>query len=171
GSVLAELRKTRKTPVLCLTARDAIADRVRGLDGGADDYLVKPFALNELLARLRALVRRAAGQAEPVVTVGPVAIDLRAKRATLDGEPVSRSWPGSPACCTTASGRRSCARSTPPSRPRPPTSTPSCAASRRSSWTAVPRRRMTGRPRDSAVARGLGRRGGPANGCSPNWTC
>ena len=87
-SVLAELRKTRKTPVLCLTARDAIADRVRGLDGGADDYLVKPFALKELLARVRALIRRAAGQAEPVVTVGPVAIDLRAKRVTLDGEPV-----------------------------------------------------------------------------------
>src|ERR1051325_4732079 len=60
--VLARLRKQKKTPVLMLTARDTHKDRVRGLDSGADDYLVKPFDLSELLARLRALIRRAAGQ-------------------------------------------------------------------------------------------------------------
>ena len=58
------LRKTKKTPVLMLTARDAVRDRVRGLDTGADDYLVKPFELAELLARLRALIRRCASQAQ-----------------------------------------------------------------------------------------------------------
>src|SRR3954453_22364602 len=59
--VLERLRKGKKTPVLILTARDAVADRVRGLDLGADDYLVKPFELSELFARLRALIRRSAG--------------------------------------------------------------------------------------------------------------
>jgi DNA-binding response OmpR family regulator len=59
-ALLARLRKTKKTPVLMLTARDGSADRVRGLDGGADDYVVKPFDLPELLARLRALIRRGA---------------------------------------------------------------------------------------------------------------
>ena len=61
--VLHHLRQTKRTPVLMLTARDAPTDRVRGLDGGADDYLIKPFDLPELLARLRALIRRAAGLA------------------------------------------------------------------------------------------------------------
>src|SRR5262245_31491131 len=61
--VLKRLRKTKKTPVLMLTARDATQDRVRGLDTGADDYLVKRFDLSELQARLRALIRRSAGQA------------------------------------------------------------------------------------------------------------
>jgi len=64
-TLLSSLRRQRKTPVLILTARDAVADRVRGLDTGADDYLVKPFALTELLARVGALIRRAAGQASP----------------------------------------------------------------------------------------------------------
>src|SRR3954471_4572411 len=64
-SLLTALRRTHKPPVLILTARDAVADRVRGLDVGADDYLVKPFDLTELLARVRALIRRAAGQAAP----------------------------------------------------------------------------------------------------------
>jgi two-component system OmpR family response regulator len=86
--VLAGLRRTRKTPVLVLTARDAVADRVRGLDAGADDYLVKPFALAELLARLRALIRRAAGQAEAVIEMGDVDLDTRARQVTLHGEPV-----------------------------------------------------------------------------------
>src|SRR5208283_2673296 len=62
--LLRRLRRTKKTPVLMLTARDAIRDRVRGLDTGADDYLVKPFELAELLARLRALIRRSASQAQ-----------------------------------------------------------------------------------------------------------
>src|ERR1043165_1507995 len=63
--VLEALRRKRKTPVLLLTARDAVSDRVRGLDLGADDYVTKPFELTELLARLRALIRRAAGQPSP----------------------------------------------------------------------------------------------------------
>ena len=70
--VLRRLRKTKKTPVLMLTARDAIRDRVRGLDSGADDYLVKPFELPELLARLRALIRRSASQAQPQLEIGDV---------------------------------------------------------------------------------------------------
>jgi two-component system OmpR family response regulator len=88
-SVLTALRKTHKTPVLLLTARDAVADRVRGLDVGADDYLVKPFDLTELLARVRALIRRSAGQPTPIITCGDVAIDTGAKRVTLDGKTVT----------------------------------------------------------------------------------
>jgi DNA-binding response OmpR family regulator len=87
--VLAGLRRGRKTPVLILTARDAVADRVRGLDAGADDYLVKPFELTELLARLRALIRRSAGQADPVLAVGDVAVDTRARTVTRGGRPVA----------------------------------------------------------------------------------
>jgi two-component system OmpR family response regulator len=87
--LLTALRRERKTPVLILTARDAIADRIRGLDSGADDYLVKPFALGELLARLRALIRRAAGAASPVITLGSVAIDTRSRSVSRDGQPVS----------------------------------------------------------------------------------
>ena len=83
--VLRRLRKTRKTPVLILTARDGVGDRVRGLDEGADDYLLKPFALSELLARLRALIRRSAGLADPVIRIGDVAIDTRARTVTRDG--------------------------------------------------------------------------------------
>ncbi|HEX7862159.1 MAG TPA: response regulator transcription factor [Verrucomicrobiae bacterium] len=69
----------RKTPVLMLTARDRTADRVRGLDTGADDYLVKPFDLPELLARIRALIRRSAGIANPAIQIGDLSIDLRAR--------------------------------------------------------------------------------------------
>jgi two-component system OmpR family response regulator len=87
--VLAGLRRDRKTPVLILTARDAVPDRVRGLDAGADDYLVKPFELSELLARLRALIRRAAGQADPVLAIGDVAVDTRARTVTQGGQPVA----------------------------------------------------------------------------------
>jgi two-component system OmpR family response regulator len=86
--LLADLRRKKKTPVLILTARDAVRDRVRGLDSGADDYLVKPFELTELLARLRALIRRAAGQADSVIAIGSVCIDTRARIVTLDGETV-----------------------------------------------------------------------------------
>ncbi len=86
--VLRELRRQRKTPVLILTARDALDDRVRGLDSGADDYLVKPFQLAELLARLRALIRRAAGQAESVITLGDVALDTRTRIVCRGGVPV-----------------------------------------------------------------------------------
>jgi two-component system OmpR family response regulator len=87
-SMLKALRETHKTPVLFLTARDAVTDRVRGLDVGADDYLVKPFDLTELLARVRALIRRSAGQPAPVIQIGDVAIDTGSKRVTLDGKPV-----------------------------------------------------------------------------------
>ena len=86
--VLDRLRRTRKTPVLLLTARDTVPDRVRGLDHGADDYLVKPFALAELLARVRALIRRSAHQPDPVLTIGAVAIQTAAKRVTLAGAEV-----------------------------------------------------------------------------------
>jgi two-component system OmpR family response regulator len=87
--VLRRLRKTRKTPVLILTARDGVTDRVRGLDGGADDYLVKPFELNELLARLRALIRRSAGNAVPAITIGDVVIDTAARLVSRAGQPVA----------------------------------------------------------------------------------
>lgn len=87
--VLARLRKEKRTPVLMLTARDATRDRVRGLDTGADDYLVKPFDLPELLARLRALIRRAVGQAQPSLEVRDVKIDTRAKTVTRSGETVA----------------------------------------------------------------------------------
>ena len=87
-AVLDRLRRTRKTPVLLLTARDTVGDRVRGLDHGADDYLVKPFALAELLARVRALIRRAANQPDPVLAIGPVALHTTAKRVTLAGAEV-----------------------------------------------------------------------------------
>ena len=87
--VLHRLRKQKKTPVLMLTARDATNDRVRGLDTGADDYLVKPFDLSELLARLRALIRRAAGQARPHLELGDVRIDTRARSVMRQGQPIT----------------------------------------------------------------------------------
>jgi two-component system OmpR family response regulator len=87
--ILKRLRKLKKTPVLMLTARDATRDRVRGLDGGADDYLVKPFDLDELLARLRALIRRAAGQTSNVIEIGQVSIDTAGRRVTLAGDPIA----------------------------------------------------------------------------------
>ena len=87
--VLERLRKQKRTPVLMLTARDATQDRVRGLDTGADDYLVKPFDLSELLARLRALIRRSAGQARPDIELGEVVIDPRARSVTRAGQPAS----------------------------------------------------------------------------------
>jgi two-component system OmpR family response regulator len=87
--VLRRLREKKKTPVLVLTARDQSLDRVRGLDTGADDYIIKPFDLPELFARLRAIIRRAAGQAMTQFKIGNVVIDMAARRVTLDGAPVS----------------------------------------------------------------------------------
>jgi two-component system OmpR family response regulator len=75
-------------PVLVLTARDSWSDKVAGLDAGADDYLAKPFQTEELIARLRALIRRAAGQATSELTAGAVRLDSRSGRVTLAGEPV-----------------------------------------------------------------------------------
>ncbi|PTY04919.1 DNA-binding response regulator [Opitutaceae bacterium EW11] len=83
--VLARLRPGIRTPVLMLTARDAVPDRVRGLDCGADDYLTKPFNLDELLARLRALVRRTTGQTRSLIEVGDMKIDTAARRVFLAG--------------------------------------------------------------------------------------
>lgn len=80
-----------RVPVLVLTARDAVADRVQGLDAGADDYLVKPFSLDELAARMRALARREAGRAEPVMRVGDVTLDPATRVATVQGSPVTLS--------------------------------------------------------------------------------
>jgi two-component system OmpR family response regulator len=80
-SVLEAIRGAgRKTPVLILTARDAVDDRVRGLDGGADDYLTKPFALDELIARVRALIRRAAGEPGGRIELGDLTVDVTAQR-------------------------------------------------------------------------------------------
>ena len=78
-------------PVLILTARDAVADRVRGLDAGADDYLVKPFSLDELAARLRALGRRQGGRAAPRLELGPLSLDPATHEVCKDGQPVELS--------------------------------------------------------------------------------
>ena len=75
----------RQMPVLILTARGAWPERVEGIDAGADDYLAKPFQIEELMARVRALIRRAAGHASPVLTAGPVSIDTRQMRVMVDG--------------------------------------------------------------------------------------
>src|SRR3954447_9835448 len=87
--LLRELRKTKATPVLILSARDTLPDRVKGLDAGADDYLTKPFELPELQARLRALIRRSAGQATAAIEVGDVTIDTAARTVYQAGKPVS----------------------------------------------------------------------------------
>lgn len=84
--VMRRLRKQKATPVLMLTARDKMTDRVRGLDSGADDYLVKPFDLPELLARLRALIRRSANGAAPVIEIGDVQVNLAARTVSRAGE-------------------------------------------------------------------------------------
>lgn len=87
--VLASLRgKGSAVPVLILTARDAVADRVRGLNAGADDYLVKPFDLEELTARIRALLRRQAGRAETAIRHGELTLDPVTHEVTLEGRPV-----------------------------------------------------------------------------------
>ncbi|MDD3444556.1 MAG: response regulator transcription factor [Zavarzinia sp.] len=88
-SVLRHWRaKGIDVPVLILTARAAWHEKVQGIDAGADDYLAKPFNMEELLARLRALIRRAKGHASAVITCGPVALDTRSGRVTLNGEVV-----------------------------------------------------------------------------------
>jgi two-component system OmpR family response regulator/two-component system response regulator QseB len=79
------------TPVIVLTARDARGDRVAGLDAGADDYLVKPFELDELNARIRAVLRRHAGRAEPLLSAGGVTLDPATRRVAKDGVAVSLS--------------------------------------------------------------------------------
>jgi two-component system OmpR family response regulator len=89
-SVLRRWRDAGRTmPVLILTARDNWNEKVAGIDAGADDYLTKPFHMEELLARLRALIRRASGQASPVLHCGELALDTRSGRATLAGQPLA----------------------------------------------------------------------------------
>lgn len=91
-AVLKDLRgRGNATPVLVLTARDTHADKIAGLDAGADDYLTKPFDLGELQARLRALIRRASGAASPVLEHGEVRLEPAAKRVTRDGETIALS--------------------------------------------------------------------------------
>ena len=88
-AVLQGWRRAGKTmPVLILTARDRWSDKVSGFDAGADDYVVKPFHIEELLARVRALLRRAAGHATSELVCGPVRLDTRASRVVVDGNPV-----------------------------------------------------------------------------------
>ena len=81
-------RKGRTMPVLILTARDRWSDKVAGFDAGADDYVTKPFQMEEMLARLRALIRRAAGHASSDIECGPVRVDTRNGRVTVNGVPV-----------------------------------------------------------------------------------
>lgn len=95
-SVLRRLRARRsRVPVLIATARDALKQRVEGLDAGADDYVVKPYEMEELLARIRALLRRASGRAEPVYEHQGVCINPATREVTVNGEPVvlsGREW-------------------------------------------------------------------------------
>lgn len=94
--VLRRLRAAgERAPVLVLTARDALDDRIRGLDLGADDYMAKPFAMPELTARVRALVRRSQAQTGPKIVHGPLVLDTLARRAQLAGAPLeltAREW-------------------------------------------------------------------------------
>jgi two-component system OmpR family response regulator len=89
---LSVLRRWREAgnlvPVLILTARDAWHEKVQGIDAGADDYLAKPFRMEELLARVRALIRRTKGQASAELRCGPITLDTRTGRVTVDGRPV-----------------------------------------------------------------------------------
>lgn len=91
--VLRRIRNTSDVPVIMLTARDAVMDRVSGLDGGADDYITKPFAIEELLARIRVALRKKSEPAEPASTtsiaIGPLALDSASYTVTVGGRPVS----------------------------------------------------------------------------------
>jgi len=94
--VVRRLRaRNQTTPTIMITARDTLDDRIHGLDMGADDYLVKPFELAELAARIRAVVRRGQASSAPRLVLGPLALDVESRRATLDGEPLdltAREW-------------------------------------------------------------------------------
>lgn len=93
GDGLSLLRRARQrglaAPVMILTARDAVSDRIGGLDSGADDYLIKPFHLGELAARMRALTRRAAGRSAPLIEHGGVSLDPAKHEVRVAGEPVN----------------------------------------------------------------------------------
>lgn len=87
--VLHALRMKKQTPVIMLTAKGAVVDRIAGINAGADDYLAKPFDINELRARVRALIRRSVGQARDQIVIGSVAVNMRGKSVTLAGEAVA----------------------------------------------------------------------------------
>lgn len=87
-SLLRELRRKKKTPVLLLTARDTTQDRVLGLDCGADDYLIKPFEIQELLARLRAIIRRSSGITSNIISIGEIQIDTGSHVVRRNGEAI-----------------------------------------------------------------------------------
>ena len=84
--LLRQLRKIKKTPVLLLTAKDAVTDRVTGLDQGADDFLMKPFSLSELLARVRAVIRRSNGNASNILAIGSIEINIASKTVKESGK-------------------------------------------------------------------------------------
>lgn len=86
--VLEGIRENKQVPIIMLTARDGVEDRIKGLDHGADDYLPKPFDLSEMLARTRAIARRSAGQSNSVLTIGSVSIDTAAREVCVDDLPV-----------------------------------------------------------------------------------
>ena len=89
-AILSALRGAQdRSPVICLTARDGLADRINGLDLGADDYMVKPFVWSELLARIRAVIRRSSNQASTTLTVGDLELDTTGKRVTRAGKVVN----------------------------------------------------------------------------------
>ena len=88
-TVLEEWRAAgRSMPVLILTARDRWSDKVAGIDAGADDYVAKPFHVEEVMARIRALIRRAAGHSSSEIVCGPLRLDTRGAKATVDGSPL-----------------------------------------------------------------------------------
>lgn len=87
--LISELRRRKSTPVIFLSARGAVEERVSGLELGADDYLVKPFAFSELLARIRTLLRRSPERAPDVVRVGDLEVDVRTRRVTRAGKPLA----------------------------------------------------------------------------------
>ena len=90
--VLEDVRgRGQGLPVIVLTARDEVEDKVRGLDSGADDYVTKPFKFEELLARVRARLRSEPGQEDPELTVGPITLDLRSRRAVVEGQQIELS--------------------------------------------------------------------------------
>ncbi len=87
--VLRRLRKSSHIPVIMLTARDAVMDKVTGLDMGADDYITKPFSIEELLARIRTALRKKGSQALPQMNIGPLTLDIARHSLTVEGEAVS----------------------------------------------------------------------------------